>query len=310
MTASEVARFRYAVQEAPERATVWGVLTRQLGASRALIRRLKACDGILLNGEPVKVHAQVREGDALELALPEPASEGVDAEPVPLDVLYEDEDLVVLNKSAGVVVHPTHGCHHGTLANGLAHRYQAQGLSFRCHPVHRIDRDTSGLVVFARHAYAHQQLAEQLIAYKLDREYLALVAGLVRDDEGIIEAPIARLPGPGGYRTVAEHGQPALTRYRVLSRSASANETLVGLQLETGRTHQIRVHMAHAGHPLLADKLYGAPHPSLDRQALHARTLRFRHPRTRQEVTFEAPLPQDLAAHLAACFPMSPVSAP
>jgi 23S rRNA pseudouridine1911/1915/1917 synthase len=305
VTPSDVARFHYTVQETPERATVWGVLTCQLGASRALIRRLKACDGILLNGVPVKVHQPAREGDALELALPEPASEGVDAEPVPLDILFEDEDLVVLNKPPGRVVHPTHGCHHGTLANGLAHRYRTQGMAFRCHPVHRIDRETSGLVVFARHTYAHQQLAEQLVAYKLDREYLALVAGLVHDQSGTIEAPIARLPGPGGYRVVAEHGQPALTRYRVLARSIARNETLLGLTLETGRTHQIRVHMAHAGHPLLADKLYGAPHPTLLRQALHARTLRFRHPRTRQEVGFEAPLPADMGEYVAAHFPGS-----
>lgn len=303
MTPPDVSLFRYTVQEAPELATVWGVLTRQLGASRALIRRLKASEGILLNGVPVKVHTPAREGDALELRLPEPASEGVDAEPVPLDILHEDEDLVVLNKPAGLVVHPTHGCHHGTLANGLAHHYQAQGRPFRCHPVHRIDRDTSGLVVFARHAYAHQQLAEQLVAYKLDREYLALVVGHVQEETGTIEAPIARLPGPGGYRTVADHGQPALTRFRVRARSEERDETLVGLTLETGRTHQIRVHMAHAGHPLLADKLYGAPHPSLRRQALHARTLRFRHPRTQHEVTFEAQLPPDLADYLASYFP-------
>ncbi|MBO9542138.1 RluA family pseudouridine synthase [bacterium] len=303
MSPADVSSFRYTVRATPERATVWGVLTRQLGASRALIRRLKATDGILLNGVPVKVHTPAHEGDALELRLPEPPSEGVDAEPVPLSILYEDDDLIVLDKPAGIVVHPTHGCHHGTLANGLAYHYQARGLSFRCHPVHRIDRDTSGLVVFARHTYAHQQLAEQLVAYKLDREYWALVQGHVREAQGVIEAPIARLGGPGGYRAVADHGQPALTHYRVLEVSKTGEETLVGLTLETGRTHQIRVHMAHAGHPLLADKLYGSPHPVLGRQALHARRLCFKHPRTQEAMTFEAPLPPDLADYVAAYFP-------
>lgn len=297
--------FRYTVRATPEHATVKGVLTRQLGMSRLLIRRLKATDGIYLNGAPVRVSHPAREGDELELRLPEAPSPKVDPEPVPLDILYEDADLIALNKAPGIVVHPTHGCYHGTLANGLAHYLRSGREIAGIHPVHRIDRETSGLVVFAKHSYAHQQLAGQLEEFKLDREYLAIASGLLEQDHGVIEAPIARRPGPGGYREIAGHGQPATTRYRVLARSTTAQETLVSLRLETGRTHQIRVHLQAMGHPLLADKLYGTPHEVLNRQALHARTLSFRHPRTQELMRLLAPLPPDLSTYVLATFDLS-----
>lgn len=298
--------FHYTVQEAPPHATVGGVLTRQLGMSGHLIRRLKAVDGIVLNGRPVRLDAPAQKGDELELRLPSGPSSKVDPEPVPLDILYEDADLIVLNKQAGLVVHPSHGCYHGTVANGLAHYFLTRGEAAGMHPVHRIDRDTSGLVVFAKHPYAHQQLALQLTEFKLDRQYLAIAEGLVEGDHGVIEAPIARRPGPGGYREVAAHGQTAKTRYQVLARSALTSESLVSLWLETGRTHQIRVHLESVGHPLLADKLYGHPHASLQRQALHARTLSFRHPRTQAVMRLVAPLPEDLSSHMRAVFDLPP----
>ncbi|HEY9856066.1 MAG TPA: RluA family pseudouridine synthase [Stenomitos sp.] len=297
--------FRYTVRETPPHATVSGVLTRQLGMSRLLIRRLKAVDGIYLNGQAVRVNHPAQEGDELELRLPEAPSEKVDPEPVPLDILYEDADLIVLNKPPGLVVHPTHGCYHGTLANGLAHYFQSHQEAVGIHPVHRIDRDTSGLVVFAKHSYAHQQLAGQLEEFKLDREYLAIAEGLLEQDHGVIEAPIARRSGPGGYREIAPHGQTATTHYQVLARSKETSETLLVLRLETGRTHQIRVHLQFMGHPLLADKLYGRPHATLQRQALHARTLSFRHPRTQELMRLVAPLPSDLSSYVASVFGLS-----
>lgn len=294
--------FRHIVQATPPHATVAGVLSHQLRMSRHLVRQLKAADGIFLNGEPVRVSHPAQEGDLLELQLPEAPSDKVDPEPVPVDILYEDDDLVVLNKPPGLVVHPTHGCHHGTLANGLAHYYRSRGLSVGMHPVHRIDRDTSGLVVFAKHGYAHQQLADQLEEFKLDREYVAIAEGLLEADRGVITAPIARRPGPGGYREIAAHGQPAITRYQVLARSRAARETLVSLRLETGRTHQIRVHLMDMGHPLLGDKLYGRPHAEVGRQALHAHTLSFRHPRTQALMRLVAPLPEDLSGYVKRTF--------
>lgn len=297
--------FRYTVRPAPPHATVGAVLTHQLRMSRHLIRRLKVDDGIFLNGAAVRLTHPAKEGDELELRLPEAPSAKVDPEPVALDILFEDADLIVLNKPAGLVVHPTHGCFHGTLANGLAHYYQERGITAGMHPVHRIDRDTSGLVVFAKHGYAHQQLADQLEEFKLDREYVAIAEGLVEQDHGVIEAPIARRPGPGGYREIASHGQTATTRYQVLARNLEIGETLLSLRLETGRTHQIRVHLQDMGHPLLGDKLYGHPHAALQRQALHAHTLSFRHPRTQEVMRLVAPLARDLAAYVRRVFDLS-----
>lgn len=298
--------FRYTVQEAPPHATVGGVLSRQLAMSTHLVRRLKATDGIFLNGRCVRVSEKVQAGDELELRLPSAPSDKVDPEPLPLEILYEDGDLVVLNKPAGLVVHPSHGCYHGTLANGLAHYFRTRGETAGIHPVHRIDRETSGLVVFAKHSYAHQQLSVQLTEFKLDRQYLAIAEGLMEGEGGVVEAPIARRPGPGGYREVAAHGQTAMTRYQVLARSGETSESLVSLWLETGRTHQIRVHLESLGHPLLADKLYGHPHASLNRQALHARTLSFRHPRTQQVMRLVAPLPEDLSDYMRTVFGLTP----
>lgn len=294
--------FCYVVGPAPPEATVLGVLTHQLRASRLLIRRLKAIDGIYLNGTAVRVNHPARQGDELRLVFPERDTPKVDPEPVPLVILYEDADLIALDKPTGLVVHPTHGCYHGTLANGLAFHYQQQGRRVRIHPVHRIDRETSGLVLFAKHPYAHQQLADQLEEFKLDRQYVAFAEGFLPEDQGTIRAPILRLSGPGGYRTVSSEGQDAVTHFRVLARNQERCETMLSLSLETGRTHQIRVHLAHLGHPLLADKLYGHPHPLLGRQALHARSLRFRHPRTQALMTLEAPLASDLARYAVKTF--------
>lgn len=297
-----MAEFRHIVRAAPQGATVWGVLAVQLGVSRTLIRRLKANDGLYLNGRPAHTHQAVRAGDELCLRFQNAESEKVDPEPVPLDILYEDDDVLVLNKPSAMVVHPTHGCFHGTLANGVAQLYRDRGVSAGIHPVHRIDRNTSGLVLFAKHPYAHQQLADQLNDFKLDRLYLAIAQGWLEEDAGTISAPIARVPGPGGYRIVSAEGQEAITHFQVLARAAERRETLLSLRLETGRTHQIRVHLSHHGHPLLADVHYGQEHPVLARVALHARTLGFRHPRHRTVMTMHAPMPNDLAAYLEQTF--------
>lgn len=295
-----MAEFRYRVSAEPPAATVWGVLTCQLGASRMMIRRLRLAEGISLNGVPVRTHQPVQVGDELRLVLPDRLAPGVEPEPVPLAIAYEDEDLIVLDKPPHMVVHPTHNCYHGTLANGLAYRFQERGEAPGIHPVHRLDRNTSGLVLFARHGFAHHVLAEQLEAFKLDRRYLGIARGLMFQDQGTIEEPIARRPGPGGFREVAAHGQSAATHYRVLARSQELDATLVELTLATGRTHQIRVHLAHLGHPLWGDALYGAPHPLAPRQALHAMTLAFRHPRSHELMTLSSPLPEDLQGFVAA----------
>jgi 23S rRNA pseudouridine1911/1915/1917 synthase len=291
---------RVTIPEGASVSTVGRYLEGPLGLSNTLIRRMKMTGGIRLNGEVVKTNHPLAVGDALSLSLPPHAAEGVVPEEMALTVVYEDDDLIVLNKAAGVVVHPTKGEYHGTLANGLAHLFRSRGTPLGIHPVHRIDRDTTGLVVFAKHPLAHMRLDAQLRAHKLERRYYALVWGHVAGAGGRVEGAIGLTAGHPVAREVAEGGQQAATRYEVLARydtPAPEGSTLLALSLETGRTHQIRVHMAHLGHPLLGDDLY-APGRSgaIARQALHAATLAFEHPRTGDWCRFEAPLPADMAS--------------
>jgi 23S rRNA pseudouridine1911/1915/1917 synthase len=273
--------------------TVGRYLEGPLGLSGTLVRRLKMAGGIRLNGAVVKVNHPIGPGDEVVLTAIRADAPNVAPEPMDLEIVHEDEDVVVLNKPAGIVVHPTKGVYAGTLANGLAYRWVQRGEPAAIHPVHRIDRDTSGLVVFARHALAHQRLAEQLLAHSLERSYLAVVRGGLEADRGTIDAPIALRGDHPTARAVRPEGQQAVTDYEVVERGDGV--TLVRLRLRTGRTHQIRVHMAHLGHPLLGDDLYGAVRGGImPRQALHAETLGFVHPRSGEHVLFRADWPADL----------------
>ena len=222
-----------------------------------------------------------------EAAGPEPAL-------MELDIVFEDDAILVVDKAAGILAHPVAAGERGTLANGIAHHLVMQGLPPRVHLVHRLDRDTSGLVLVAKSAEVHGRLDRQLRARTLRREYLALVDCVIKDDEGEIDAPIGRSADDPPLRTVRTDGAPARTRFRVVERFAGA--TLVALELATGRTHQIRVHMAHIGHPVLGDRWYGRRGLDLiERQALHAARLSVHHPRTNELLSFEAPLPDDMA---------------
>jgi RluA family pseudouridine synthase len=216
---------------------------------------------------------------------------------MPLSVVHEDDDVLVLDKPPFVLVHPTQPEQTQTLSHGVAHHFAERGLMAKVRPVHRIDRDTSGLVLFANSAVAHARLDAQLREGSLQRAYQALVDGVMKDDEGEIDAPIGRDPRHPHLRAVRRDGEPARTRFHVLERLPRA--TLLELELETGRTHQIRVHMAHAGHPVLGDRQYGrAGTGMIKRQALHASRLSFDHPATGAGMTFDAPLPEDIAALL------------
>lgn len=286
--------------------TLAGLLRTRYGMSRGLIRRLKKPGCALADGEEIPMTGRVRAGQVISLYLPAEAQSRVRPEPQPLAIVYEDRDLLVVEKPAGVLVHPSGVDRGGTLVNGVAHYLISRGEPSAAGPVTRLDRDTSGLVLFAKHPHAHHRLCVALAAGKVQRRYLALAEGDVQPDEGVIEAPIRRAPGALTRRAVLPGGQPARTYYRVLGRYNAAPVGLAGrfslleLTLQTGRTHQIRVHLAHIGHPLLGDAMYGRALPGrLERQALHAHSLAFPHPRDGRPLTLASDLPDDLRALLA-----------
>ena len=264
--------------------------------TRSAAQRLLEEGAVTLAGRPVKKNYKTAPGDVLAVALPEP--EPVDAVPqdIPLDVVYEDGDVIVVNKPVGMVVHPAAGHPDGTLVNALLYHCgeSLSGINGALRPgiVHRIDRDTSGLLIAAKNDFAHQALAEQLQDHSLYREYEAVCVGTLREDAGTVDAPIGRHPVERKKMAVdRKNGRPAVTHWQVLERYPG--HTHIRCRLETGRTHQIRVHMASIGHPLLGDTVYGAkkPVPGLAGQCLHARRLSFIHPRTGERVTVECPLP-------------------
>ena len=248
---------------------------------------------VLVNGKPAKAKYAVKEGDVITYVLPEEEVLEYKAEDIPLDIIYEDADVAVVNKPQGMVVHPSAGHTSGTLVNALM--YHVKDLSsingvVRPGIVHRIDKDTSGLLMIAKNDKAHNALAAELKDKKSLRKYVAIVHGNLPNDRGVIEAPIGRSDKDRKKQAVTAKGKPAVTRFTVLERFG--NYTLVELQLETGRTHQIRVHMAYIGHPVAGDPLYG-PRKTLKGhgQFLHAKTLGFTHPTTGELVEFTAEEP-------------------
>ena len=272
------------------------LLRRTLGLSGTVLRRVKWLeDGITLDGVRVHVRVRAAEGQTLSVRLTDPEPEpGVVPTEGPLDIVYEDPDLIVLNKAPGVLVHPGHGHFDDTLGNYLMWHYVQTGDESGFHPVHRLDKGTSGLLVAAKHAHAQEKLKNQLHTRQFRRVYLALCDGAPSAPSGAVDAPIGRLEGSPAARAVTADGKPARTRYRVLG--ARGPRTLVELELDTGRTHQIRVHMAHLGCPLTGDFLYGKPDRAIDRPALHSSRLELTHPITGERLRFAAPLPADMAA--------------
>lgn len=275
------------------------LLRRELHLSAADVRRAKALpQGILLDGTPVFTTARVQLGQTLSVVVgDQEGSDTIEPVPGPLDIRYEDEDLLIVDKAGGVPVHPSQGHHGDTLANFILHHYQTQGLTAGFHPVNRLDRGTSGLMAVAKHAYAHQRLQTQLQTGELRRRYLAICQGTPPQEEGWVDQPIRRLPGSVLMRQVHPQGAPARTHYRLLRRGGG--RSLVELVLDTGRTHQIRVHMAFLGCPLAGDFLYGEELPELpERFALHSAALRLLQPVNGEEITLTSPLPPALEALL------------
>ncbi|RNB91180.1 RluA family pseudouridine synthase [Brevibacillus fluminis] len=257
---------------------------------------------VTVNGEPIKNNYKVAVDDEVTLRVPPPRELAIKAEEMPLDIVFEDADVVVVNKPRGLVVHPAPGHYSGTLVNGLMHHCKdLSGINGVLRPgiVHRIDKDTSGLLMIAKNDKAHMGLAEQLKNHSVNRKYVALVNGVIPHEMGTIDAPIGRDPKNRQQMAVVfENSKSAVTHFVVLERFADA--TLVELKLETGRTHQIRVHMKYIGYPLVGDPKYGMKsNIDFDGQALHAKTLGFEHPRTGEYMEFEAELPTEMKELIA-----------
>src|SRR5215813_7806088 len=271
--------------------------------SRSRIQQLVRAGFVRLNGATPRSHQPVQAGDEVELTQPPPAEIETTPEAIPLEILYEDDDLIVINKASGMTVHPGAGHRKHTLVNALLyHCPTLSGIGGKERPgiVHRLDKETSGCIVAAKNDMAHRELSKQFAARTVEKIYLALVAGKLRKETGVIENKIGRHPVHRQRMSVSSpRGRAAKTEYRVLRSSEQAS--LVECKLHSGRTHQIRVHLHHLGHPVLGDKIY-APRFAKDfpRQMLHAWKLGFRHPRTGDWKNFKAPLPQDLNEAIAA----------
>lgn len=272
------------------------ILRQVLHCSSAVIRTAKGYpDGILLDGAHAATPQTARPGQVLSILLSDRRSGDLVPAQGALDIVYEDADLLVVNKAAGIAVHPTLGHHDDTLGNFLTGYYKSRGIPFVYRPAHRLDRNTSGLMVIARHAHAQELLKGMLHSGDFRREYLAVCEGVPAQPEGIVDQPIGRADGSVLKREVRPDGARAVTRYQVLE--SRGGRSLIRLELETGRTHQIRVHMAWLGHPLTGDFLYGREEPELiGRTALHSWRLSLTHPLTGEQLKLEAKLPEDMAA--------------
>ena len=272
------------------------LLKKRLGLSGTVVRRIKWLpDGILVDGMRVNTRYCPTEGQVLSVQLSDPERRsGIVPAPGPIDIVFEDEDVIVLNKAPGLSVHPGPGHFYDTLGNFLLYYYDQSGQEGDFHPVHRLDRGTSGLIVAAKHPHAQEVLKNQLHTDDFRRSYLAVCEGTPFPLWGTIDAPLGPKPGSLVEQMVREDGKSARTHYRVLEEKNG--RALLHLDLDTGRTHQIRVHMAHLGHPLTGDFLYGTEdHDLIPRPALHSAFLSFRHPISGEMLNFSLPLPEDMA---------------
>jgi 23S rRNA pseudouridine1911/1915/1917 synthase len=263
--------------------------------TRSYLQKLIKSGEVLVNGRAVKASYRVQEEDLVEVHIPEAITPDILPENIPLEILYEDEDVILVNKPKGMVVHPAAGHLGGTLVNALMYHCgeSLSGINGVMRPgiVHRIDKDTTGVLIACKNDFAHQSIAAQLKEHSITRRYYALVCGNIKEDEGTVEGPIGRHPTDRKRMAINyQHGKEAVTHYRVLERFGAY--TWIECRLETGRTHQIRVHMASIGHPLLGDGVYGGEtRKSLTGQCLHAYVLGFVHPRTGEYMEFQAALP-------------------
>ena len=281
----------YPIDEEHQGLTIEVYLKQVQKYSGRKIQKLTRLKGILLNKKPVFLQKKVKTGDILRVLSLEDSSYGVEPESGPVEVLYEDSYLIVLNKPSGLLVHPAGQTSRGTLSNYLAHYYQQQGAICTVRPIHRLDRETSGCVVFAKDSHTQALLDGLLKEGTLKRTYQAVVHGLMDPPAGTINAPIGSHPTKPNRRAVNPKGDQAVTHYKTIRSFSEAS--LLELTLATGRTHQIRVHLTYVGHPIIGDRMYGKGSPYITGQALHASFLHFPHPVEEREIAVEAPFPAD-----------------
>ncbi|MDD4045892.1 MAG: RluA family pseudouridine synthase [Tissierellia bacterium] len=282
---------KYTIQENDN--TVKSILREKLKFSGRLSRKLERNGKILLNGKAVKLNKSIFAGDELSIEFDEEEDQYA-AVDIPIDIIYEDDDMLVVNKQPYTVVHPTKSHQNDTLANGVAYYYKKNNINRKVRFVNRLDMNTSGIVIIAKNPYVHNQLMHQMKSSTVEKFYYAIVEGLLKEDEGRIDAPITRLNPEDIIRIVHPSGKECITEFR--AEKKYNNMTLVKLKLITGRTHQIRVHLKYIGHPIVGDTLYGNESLLIDRQALHCCEMKFKHPITNEELIITCPIPEDIDA--------------
>ncbi len=287
-------KLEFVIDDSYDGKTVKHVLKSRFKMSERLVKKLKYNNRILLNSAPAYIKEKVGTGDVLEVDISfEEESEGIIPQEIPLDIIYEDDCLIAVDKNPGIVVHPTVSHPFGTLANGLVRYLSGKGINVKVRPVNRLDRDTSGIVLFALNQYVQEMLVRQMKENTFIKEYLGIVHGTPTPREGTIDLPIDRKPGSIMLREISPGGYPSVTHYRVVE--SLGDYSLVEFRLKTGRTHQIRVHCQAAGFPLLGDTLYSdIPTDLISRQALHSASVGFSHPITGKPVVICSPLPEDM----------------
>ncbi len=282
----------YEVKEEEAGIKLREVLYDRMRLSGRLTRKLKRNKSIFVNNHRISLGSNLRRGDVVRVVMAEEVNK-FEPQDIPISLVYEDMDIIIINKQPNIVVHPTKGHADNTIANGLANYIQRTGQSFKIRFINRLDRDTSGLLMIAKNPFAQQELSNQMQRNLVEKKYVAVVEGKLEKDRGTIDEPIGLTEADPIHRMVIEEGQRSITHYELVEGYGDAS--LVRLTLETGRTHQIRVHMKHIGHSLIGDELYGKVNKDLiNRQALHAETLKFLQPRTGEEIFIRAELPEDI----------------
>ena len=289
---NETLKLAYKVEPHEEGLTVIDVIVTGMNISSRLLRKCKSNNNILLNNKKTSVNRPVKAEDVITLMLDHDENT-FEPNNIEIDVVYEDADILVVNKPPFLVVHPTKGHPYGTLANAISYYQYKTGQNFKARFINRLDRDTSGIVLIAKNAFAQQVVSEQMQANDVEKIYYAVVKGSFENTEGTIDLPIERADEGDILRIVREDGLPSITHYQVIEK-INEEFTLLKLELETGRTHQIRVHLSHIGHPIVGDHLYGELNENINRQALHCHRMTFKRPRGNNLISVEATIPKDM----------------